>query len=203
MVRFFFTKSLIVQKLFSALFNPLFVSWINYFYWLSGIVIQHRFKKTAFVILPHSYALQPKHFWGQVREIKMEEVLFKFQKLESRPLILLLSCLDTAWFCAKMLKAELHFCVQTDDDICLQSGIISGSPWNYNLKSHPRSGYTALNSPKWDSRLLLLRTSQCYFEVWRSISLIWKCMCYYFSLWFPFLSSFNDYILKLCHLIRY
>ena len=149
MVRFFFTKSLIVQKLFSALFNPLFVSWINYFYWLSGIVIQHRFKKTAFVILPHSYALQPKHFWGQVREIKMEEVLFKFQKLESRPLILLLSCLDTAWFCAKMLKAELHFCVQTDDDICLQSGIISGSPWNYNLKSHPRSGYTALNSPKW------------------------------------------------------
>ena len=36
----------------------------------------------------------------------------------------------------KMLKPELHFCMQTDDDISLQPGIISENSRNCNLKSH-------------------------------------------------------------------
>ena len=44
------------------------------------------------------------------------------------------------------LKPELHFYVQTDDDISLWLGIISSSPQNCNLESPPWGGCTT-----WDS----------------------------------------------------
>ena len=31
------------------------------------------------------------------------------------------------------VKPELHFCSQTDNDISLQPGIISGSPWKFEV----------------------------------------------------------------------
>ena len=41
------------------------------------------------------------------------------------------------------VKPELHFCTQTDDDISLQPGVLSGNPQNCNLKSYLWSGRTA------------------------------------------------------------
>ena len=40
------------------------------------------------------------------------------------------------------VKPERHFCMRTDDDISLHPGIISRSPQNCNLKSHPWGGST-------------------------------------------------------------
>ena len=51
-------------------------------------------------------------------------------------------------------KPELHFCVQTDDDVCLWPEIISGSSQSCNLKSHPWGEHSA-----WD--LLPIGTPDC------------------------------------------
>ena len=58
---FFFTKSSTVQNLFSATFNPLLVSLVTLFLLtICNCYLTYRIKKIAHIILPYSYALQPK-----------------------------------------------------------------------------------------------------------------------------------------------
>lgn len=58
---FFVTKSPTAQKLFSALFIPLLVSLITLFLLtIWNCYVTYRMKKPTCVILPYSYAFQPK-----------------------------------------------------------------------------------------------------------------------------------------------
>ena len=52
---------------------------------------------------------------------------------------------ETQYFFFFLIKVKpgLHFCAQSGKDITLWPGIISGSSWNCNLKSHPWDGCTA------------------------------------------------------------
>ena len=94
------------------------------------------------------------------------------------------------------VKPELYFLHQTYDT-SLQPVIISRPP-KLQFEVSPVEGKHCLGPfPNWDSRLLLLGTSQHAVSEWILGSPIWWCMCYYSSLLFPLLYSVNDCILKL------
>ena len=67
--------------------------------------------------------------------------------------------------CKKInVKPELHICSQTDDDISLWPWIIKSPQTQFVVL--PMAGTHCPGPfPNWDSRLLLLRTSQCYFNL--------------------------------------
>ena len=50
---------------------------------------------------------------------------------------------ETQYFKKIKVKPELHFCAQSGKDNTLWPGVISGSSWNCNPKSHPWDGCTA------------------------------------------------------------
>ena len=63
----FFTKSPTAQKVFPALLNPLFVSLITLFLLtIWNCYVTYRMKTPTCVILPYSYAFQPKQSWAQL-----------------------------------------------------------------------------------------------------------------------------------------
>ena len=55
--------------------------------------IEHLLDAKMFTPSPPVHLYNPERGWHGVTEIKMEEVLFRLQKQESRPL----TSLDTAW----------------------------------------------------------------------------------------------------------
>ena len=64
---FFFTKSPTAQKVFPALLNPLLVSLITLFLLtIWNCYVTYRMKTPTCVILPYSYAFQPKQSWAQL-----------------------------------------------------------------------------------------------------------------------------------------
>ena len=100
------------------------------------------------------------------------------------------------------VKQELHFSVQTDDNISLQPGIISRSPRKSNLKSHQWSEYTAQGHFLTGTPHCCLRgTSQCclipdvglHNLVMYVLLILSIVSCFYF----------NDCTLKLSQIIFY
>ena len=93
--------------------------------------------------------------------------------------------------CKMLVKPELHFCTQNDDNINLWPGIISGSPQSFNMKSHPWGGCTACDLfPNWDSKLLSFGASQRWSSLDVGFGPIWWCICGYISLLFLFFCLF-------------
>ena len=90
-----------------------------------------------------------------------------------------------------MKRAEI--CSQTDDDISLPPGIISGSPELQSLKSQPQSGMCCLGLfANWGSRCAVTQDFPVLFEsgCWSKPSLVM------YPLLFLVLFSFNVSILK-------
>ena len=85
--------------------------------------------------------------------------------------------------------AEPYFCKQTDDDIRMQLGVISGSPQNYNLKSRPWGGSPPRTLSQLGFQIAVNGTSQHCSSLdvgcWPSLMMY---ICCYFSLLFLFLS---------------